>query len=142
MARSGPPLRGGPIRYPFKVEVVSDSDPKGESRPGSEGSMAFLAVARRKRVRGKRWMRIKPPFSVRTEIHCCEIKRGVFRTERTTGWRCHTLSVLLGVCQRLEWSWFLDVSPTTGIPRRYAQAQFILAGMVGRGERIFWRRWV
>ncbi len=54
--------------------------------------MVFLAVARRKRSVGQKM----DAFSVRTEIHCCEIKRGVFRTERTTGWQRHTLSVLVG----------------------------------------------
>jgi signal transduction histidine kinase len=49
VARSGRRFRGGPIRYPFKVGAVSDSDPKGLAGQVRKEALAFLAVALRKR---------------------------------------------------------------------------------------------
>ena len=64
VVRSGRRFRGGPIRYPFKVGVVSDSDPKGSTGQARRGTLAFLAVALRKRSVGQKM----DAFSVRTEI--------------------------------------------------------------------------
>jgi hypothetical protein len=69
VARSGRRLRGGPIRYPFKVGVVSDSDPKGSTGLARMGTLAFLAVALRKRIVGQKMDENQSAFSVRTEIH-------------------------------------------------------------------------
>jgi len=77
--------------------------------------LAFLAVARRRRSVGQKMDENQTAFSVRTEIHCCEIKRGVYTTEQATGWRCHTLSVLLGSLFAAELRWFRDGLMATGL---------------------------
>jgi hypothetical protein len=46
-------------------------------------------------------------------------RRGLYTTERTTGWRLRTLSVLLGVCLRMEWSWFRIGLTATGLAEHF-----------------------
>ena len=142
MARSGRRLRSGPIRYPFKAGVVSDSDPKGSTGLARRGTLAFLSVARRKRSVGQKMYENQTAFSVRTEIHCCEIKRGVYTTEQATGWRCHTLSVLLG--RMLEDG--MEMVPGRLNGRRSSKAlcrrNLSSLAWLGEGSEFFWRRWV
>jgi hypothetical protein len=69
VAGSGRRFRGGPIKYPFKVGMVSDSDPKGSTGPARRGALALLAVARRKNSVGQKMDENQAAFSVRTEIH-------------------------------------------------------------------------
>jgi hypothetical protein len=74
VAKFGLRLKGGPIRYLFEVMVVSDSDPKGSTGLARRGTLAFLAVARRKKSVGQKMDENQTGFSVRTEIHFFQIR--------------------------------------------------------------------
>jgi hypothetical protein len=87
-------------------------------------------------------MRIKPPFSVRTEIHCCEIKSGVFRTERTTGWRCHTLSVLVGNLFAAGMEMVQERLNGRRSSKALCRRNLSSLAWLGEGSEFFWRRWV
>ena len=121
---------------------MSDSDPKGSTALARRGTLAFLSVARRKRSVGQKMDENQAAFSVRTEIHCYEIKRGVYTTEQATGWRCHTLSVLLG--RMLEDG--MEMVPGRLNGRRSSKAlcrrNLSSLAWLGEGNEFFWRRWV
>ena len=87
-------------------------------------------------------MRIKSPFSVRTEIHCCEIKRGVFRTERTIGWRLRTLSVLLGSGSEIGMEMVSGRLTDHGYSKALCRRNLSSLAWLGEGSEFFWRRWV
>jgi hypothetical protein len=101
------------------------------------GTLVFLSVARKKKSVGQKM----DAFSVRTEIHFCEIKRGVFRTKPTTGWRLRILSVLVGslfaagmemVQERLNGQ----------SSRALCWRNLSSLAWFGEGSEFVWRRWV
>ena len=104
--------------------------------------MAFLALARGKRSVGQKMDENQTAFSVRTEIHCCEIKRGVFRN-RTN----HRVAATHTLCSvGILFAAGMEMVPGRLNGRRSSKAlcrrNLSSLAWLGEGSEFFWRRWV